>query len=93
MTQRSSEPPTPLRELRFSRVRFREGYDVVEVDDFLRRAHHALESGDGSVSAQDVREARFSPVRLREGYDMGQVDLELDRVAAALEPRERPADA
>ena len=85
MTQPSPEPPTPLSQLAFRPTRFREGYDVTEVDEFLRRAHRALESEDGSITAEDVRAVRFSPVRLKEGYDMGQVDGELERIAAALQ--------
>jgi len=84
MTQKPPEPPTPLLELRFSRTRWREGYDVEQVDEFFRRAHRALELGDRSVTDQEARTVMFNPVRLREGYDMSEVDRELDRVAAAL---------
>ena len=93
MSSSSLDPPTPLDRLSFSRVRLREGYDVAEVDEFLRRAHHALESQDGSVTSVDVQNARFGPVRLREGYDMGEVDNELDRLAAALRRQELASTA
>lgn len=93
MTQPSSEPPTPAHQLRFTRVRFREGYNMEDVDDFFRGAHHTLESRDGSITASDVHSVRFRPVRLKEGYDMGEVDEELDRVAAALHGLEGTAGA
>jgi DivIVA domain-containing protein len=69
----------------FTRVRFREGYLVEEVDDFLEAARLALRRGDGSITSSEVNTMRFTPVRLREGYDMDEVDAELDRLAAALQ--------
>jgi DivIVA domain-containing protein len=84
MTQSPPDPPTPLDRLSFARTKLREGYEIGEVDDFLRLAHRAIESRDGSVTSTDVLSARFGPVRLREGYAMGEVDTELDRIAAAL---------
>ena len=82
----STGPPTPLDQLTLTRHKswLREGYVVAEVDEFLRRAHHALESRDGSVTSTDVLGALFQPTRRSEGYDMSEVDKELDRVAAAL---------
>jgi DivIVA domain-containing protein len=88
MSQPSLEPPTPPHLLRFERVRSREAYNIEDVDEFIRRAHHALEYRDGSMTARDVHGARFRPVRLKEGYEMGQVDEELDRVAAAFQGSE-----
>ena len=85
------EPPTPRHELVFERVRFREAYNIAEVDEFVQRAHHALESRDGSLTASDVNNVRFRPERWKEGYQMGQVDEELDRIAAALQTLEGPA--
>jgi DivIVA domain-containing protein len=93
MPQPSLEPPTPPQLLRFTRVRFREGYNIEDVDDFLRRAHHALESRDGSITASDVHASRFRPVRIKECYAMGEVDEELDRIAGALERIEGEAGA
>ncbi len=93
MAQPPLEPPTPRHELRFARARFREAYNMDDVDAFLLRAHDALESRDGSITASDVRDVRFRPVRWNEGYRMGPVDKELDRVAAAFERLEGPADA
>ena len=85
------EPPTPRHELVFERVRFREAYNIAEVDAFIQRAHHAFDSRDGSLTASDVNNVRFRPERWKEGYQMGQVDEELDRIAAALQRLERPA--
>lgn len=89
MTQPPYGGPTPRDQVQFDRVRFREAYDMAEVDAFLQRAHHALEARDGSVTAKDVTGARFKARRLG-GYDMGQVDDELERLAAALREIERP---
>lgn len=77
------EPPTPLHQLRFPRVRFQPAYDVLEVDRFFQRAHHALEVRDGSLTAAEVEAASFK-LRFKEGYEMGEVDDELDRIAGAM---------
>jgi DivIVA domain-containing protein len=91
MGQPPLEPPTPPHQLRLTRCRFRVGYNISQVDEFLRRAHHALESVDGSLNASDAHSARFGLAgRFKEGYDIGEVDDELDRIAAALQGLERP---
>jgi DivIVA domain-containing protein len=90
MTQPLPESPTPPHQVRFTVVRFREGYNMADVDEFIRRTHRALESRDRSVTASDVSSVRFRPVRLKEGYDTGEVDEELDRIAAAFRGLERP---
>jgi DivIVA domain-containing protein len=77
--------------LRFKRGRFLEGYNMADVDEFLHRAHHALESRDGSITSEDVHNIRFKPTRLKEGYHMLEVDEELDRVAAAIQRLEQRA--
>lgn len=69
-------------DVRFTPTRFRAGYDVTEVDDFLDRCDQALSSGDGSVTAQSVLEMRFNPTQFQEGYDMDEVDAFLDDVLA-----------
>jgi DivIVA domain-containing protein len=89
MTRPPLEPPTPRHNLRFSRVRFREAYNIVEVDEFFDRAHDALDSRDGSITVDEVESVLFRPERWKEGYDMGEVDEELDRIAAALQRLER----
>lgn len=64
---------------RFKLVRWREGYDVAEVDAFVAK----VEAG-GVASSADVESVRFTPVRLRQGYEMGAVDAYLDGIAARL---------
>lgn len=61
-------------EITFSTTRFKEGYDIAEVDKFLRR----IEAGE--ASAEDIRTVTFSTVRFRSGYDTDEVDDYLDRV-------------
>lgn len=66
--------------VRFTTVRFREGYAMPDVDAFLDDLVQRLRAGH--EVAEFVRTARFTPVRLRGGYDMGEVDTFLDRVVA-----------
>ena len=65
---------------RFRPVRFGEGYDMQEVDDFIDRIEHALHTGDGSVTADQILQQRFTRTRFSEGYAMDDVDRYLDRV-------------
>jgi DivIVA domain-containing protein len=67
----------------FSQVRLREGYAIVEVDDFLNRVER------GMVTADEVRNVQFTTVRLRSGYNEDQVDDHLDEIEAMLRRRER----
>jgi DivIVA domain-containing protein len=64
----------------FSPVRFSEGYDMFEVDDFVDRVMATVNGQpvDRPVTAAEIRNVRFSPVRIREGYDVTQVDLFLE---------------
>lgn len=71
-------------QIRFAPVRFREGYDMQEVDDLLDRCERALRSGDGSVTAETVQQLRLTPTRFGEGYDMEDVDRFLDGVLLPL---------
>ncbi|GAA1969945.1 hypothetical protein GCM10009798_33300 [Nocardioides panacihumi] len=71
---------TEVEHARFTPTRFREGYDMAEVDRFLDDLCVRLRAGE-SV-ARYIAEARFTPVRLREGYDMGDVDSLLGHVAS-----------
>lgn len=96
----SSAAPDPLdlhNPVTFSRVRWQEGYDVREVDAFVRRALDDLRSPEVTMRAGDVRAARFRPVRLREGYQMREVDDYLDALEQTLalrhpEPEEQATD-
>ena len=69
---------------RFPTTKWREGYDVASVDEFVARAERAVSFRDGSVRSEDVEQVRFAPVRWRTGYDMDAVDTYLERVAANL---------
>lgn len=79
-----------VRGARFARTKFREGYDMGEVDALLERAAATLEvlagarPGPAALSARDVAESRFMATKFRDGYDQVEVDDFLDRVAAAL---------
>lgn len=68
--------------VRFTPVRFSEGYDMDEVDRFLDRTAAAADAATDAQAMQEVCEAvaavRFTPVRMSEGYDMDEVDLFLD---------------
>ena len=65
---------------RFGVVRFKEGYDMGEVDDFLDRLFATLEGRPVGqpVTASDVKAVMFTPVRMREGYEVEDVDRFLD---------------
>src|SRR5699024_381269 len=66
---------------RFRLVRFGEGYDAQEVDDWIDRIQSALRTGDGSITAEQVLQKRFTRTRFAEGYAMDDVDDYLDTVA------------
>lgn len=69
-------------DVRFTPTRFSAGYDMDEVDHFLDRCDRALDSGDGSVTAEMVLGVRFTPTRFAEAYAMDEVDRFLDEVLA-----------
>jgi DivIVA domain-containing protein len=88
----STLTPTEVSNVRFTPVRLREGYDMVEVDKFLDliegelAARYVALANTAATSVpsfafagNDISEKRFTTVRLREGYDMGEVDRFLDR--------------
>lgn len=74
--------PTPT----FSMVRWREGYDVIEVDEFVDRVMATVNGQpvDQPVTARELRKVQFSPVRMREGYDVAEVDAFLDEAESWL---------
>lgn len=87
-----------IRNVRFTPVRVREGYDMGQVDYFLDRLESAVSKGEDLGPILDG--AEFSEVRLREGYDIAEVDAFLAdlrsapaRSAPAVEPAAIPADA
>ena len=69
-------------DVRFRTTTFAEAYEISEVDDFLDRCDRTLQTGGGSVTAEEVRAVRFSLVRFRAGYAMEEVDDFLDDVLA-----------
>jgi DivIVA domain-containing protein len=82
-----------VRNVRFSSSKFREGYNLVEVDAFLDRVETQLRTGgsDRSIpllTAQAVIDQRFSATKFRAGYDQDEVDDFLDRIVTELR-RER----
>jgi DivIVA domain-containing protein len=66
-------PPRPS----FTVGRFREGYDMAEVDAFVDKVYAALD-GRVVLTPADVQGIAFTPVRIREGYDVAEVDAFLD---------------
>lgn len=70
----------------FSRTRWREGYDMAEVDAFVERLMATTEGRyvDRPVTADEIRNVTFTPVRLREGYDVEEVDNFLTQAESLL---------
>lgn len=74
----------------FKTVKFTEGYDEDEVDEFLDKVALALEipwDEPQSMLPDDIRNRVFTTTRLREGYDMDEVDSFLDRAQFEFERR------
>ena len=67
-----------IRSVQFTPVRFREGYELQQVDEFLDQLEAAIEAG--RPIAPMVEAARFRMVRRQESYEMGEVDEFLDEV-------------
>jgi DivIVA domain-containing protein len=82
--------PEAVRAQRFQETKFREGYDMGEVDALLDRAVAALTEATAGrpyqhlLNADDVVAARFRATKFRPGYDQDEVDDFLDKLAAAL---------
>ncbi|WP_020391155.1 DivIVA domain-containing protein [Kribbella catacumbae] len=81
----------------FTRVRWREGYDVSDVDAFIERLMATVEGRyvEHPVTADDIRNVIFTPVRLREGYAVGEVDAFLDQALQSMlggPAADRPGD-
>jgi DivIVA domain-containing protein len=71
---------------RFSRIRWRPGYQTAEVDAFIAQIEATLTPGirpGPAVTAADVEAAKFGTTR-RGGYDEQTVDQALDHYADAL---------
>ena len=82
---KSSEVPN----VRFQPTKFREGYDMAEVDAFLLEVGAALEACERRTApflqAASIQSVRFQPTKFRTGYDQDQVDDFLNVVAASLQ--------
>ena len=90
----------------FSTTRLRPGYDIDEVDAFLRAIRETFAGiREPSLTPDEIRTKQFSTTRLRPGYDEEEVDAFLDeaesrlaaqvsgwREAPAAEPESRAAD-
>ena len=69
-------------DVRFTPVRFREGYEMDSVDQLLDRLENAASRGQPLQPVVDT--AHFPTVKWREGYDIGEVDRFLAELATAL---------
>lgn len=70
------------------RTKFREGYDIDQVDAFVERAAAALDGTGALVAPADVLNARFKATKFAEGYDQDAVDDLLDQVVLSLRARD-----
>lgn len=83
----------------FPTTRLRQGYDVMEVDDFLDRviaAFRYYETGGAQGSrmpAHEVRSMKFPVTKFREGYELDGVDSFLDEVETCLVALEKAVAA
>ncbi len=74
----------------FAESRFREGYDMQEVDAFLERCVASIRWVEGGprpadlLTPDEVMNQRFAQTKFRAGYDQSEVDDLLDRVVSAL---------
>jgi DivIVA domain-containing protein len=70
----------------FTRVRWREGYDMAQVDAFIERLMATVEGRyvERPVTADDIRSVIFTPVRLTHGYAVEEVDAFLDTAESLL---------
>lgn len=70
---------------RFSTTRLRPGYDVDQVDAFLRAIRDTfLGMTEPAVTPDEIRTKQFSTTRLRPGYDEEEVDAFLDEAESRL---------
>jgi DivIVA domain-containing protein len=70
----------------FARVRWREGYDMAQVDAFVERLLATVEGRyvDRPVTADEIHQVSFTPVRLTHGYSIEEVDAFLDTAESLL---------
>lgn len=70
-----------LKDARLPVTRMRPGYDMAEVDAFLRRAAAGLAGSAPPLSVQETEGAQFATTKLRPGYDEEETDALLDELA------------
>lgn len=70
----------------FTRVRWREGYDMAQVDAFIERLMATAEGRyvERPVTPDEIQQVSFTPVRLTHGYEVDEVDAFLDQAATLL---------
>jgi DivIVA domain-containing protein len=78
-----------IRSVTIPRVKFREGYDIDEVDALVESVAAPLDHWEryGSYTgplADDIAHVRFQPTTFREGYDQDFVDDLLDGLVATV---------
>lgn len=77
-----------VQQAKFPTTKFRAGYDMAEVDNFLEGVRSTLlhwEAGrTGQIRGNEVVAKRFSITKFRLGYDQDHVDNFLDLVTATL---------
>lgn len=64
----------------FRTTRWRTGYRVDEVDDFLADVLPRVTDRPDPALAERIMQARFATVHFGAGYDMGDVDTYLDEL-------------
>ncbi len=85
----------------FTATKFREGYDVEQVDIYLDDVSATLKAyeaggrpGPGLLTSVEARDARFAATKWREGYDVTEVDDLIDAIVGTLQSYEaRPTPA
>jgi len=81
----------------FSTTRFKEGYSVAGVDDFLAAVRAVIadyergSEGAPALSGDDVVNVRFTPTKFKRGYNQGEVDDYLDQIVVTLRHYEQAA--
>ena len=71
----------------FTQVKFREGYDIDEVDAFVAAVRASIAAGPsaaGALGSDAVRNTRFQPTKFRPGYNQDEVDALLSQAEDTL---------
>ena len=79
--------PEEIDRVSFTQVKFREGYDIDEVDAFVAAVRASIAAGPsatGALGSDAVRNTRFQPTKFRPGYDQNEVDALLQQAGDTL---------